>query len=86
MSASELRVLLIERDPCDARAISEWLAVAKSVRITVDYVDHLSRGVEYLKTTQVDVILVDLEAPSSMSQESARDSSSRRPDNHRPTR
>jgi diguanylate cyclase (GGDEF)-like protein/PAS domain S-box-containing protein len=57
------RILLIEGDPADAETIRAALAQANDRAFSVEWVLHLSEGVEQLNTGQVDAVLLDLFLP-----------------------
>jgi diguanylate cyclase (GGDEF)-like protein/PAS domain S-box-containing protein len=57
------RILLIEGDPADAETIRSALAQANDRVFSVEWVPHLSAGVEQLNTRQVDAVLLDLFLP-----------------------
>jgi diguanylate cyclase (GGDEF)-like protein/PAS domain S-box-containing protein len=57
------RILLIEGDPANAETIRSALAQANDRAFSVEWVLHLSEGVEQLNTGQVDAVLLDLFLP-----------------------
>jgi len=65
MENEEIKVLLIEDNPGDARLIQEMLTEAGEAWFQVEYADRLSRGLEHLKNGGVDVVLLDLSLPDS---------------------
>ncbi|PSR19074.1 hybrid sensor histidine kinase/response regulator [filamentous cyanobacterium CCP3] len=64
-SQAPIRVLLIEDNPGDRRLLQELLREAISVHIQLDYADSLSQGIQQLKETPVDIVLLDLFLPDS---------------------
>ena len=72
MNAAPIKVLLIEDNPGDARLFREMLADAKGMSFDLDWVDSLSRGVERLHVTHVDVVVLDLGLPESTGIETLR--------------
>lgn len=57
------RILLIEGVPADGETIRSALAQANDRVFSVEWVPHLSAGVEQLNTRQVDAVLLDLFLP-----------------------
>jgi diguanylate cyclase (GGDEF)-like protein len=55
-----IRVLLVEENPPDARAIREQLANAGANRFLLHHVDRLSAALRDLRTGEFDVVLMDL--------------------------
>ncbi|PSN13381.1 hybrid sensor histidine kinase/response regulator [filamentous cyanobacterium CCT1] len=64
-SQAPIRVLLIEDNPGDRRLLQELLREAISVPIQLDYAGSLSQGIQQLKETPVDIVLLDLFLPDS---------------------
>lgn len=62
---ADLRVLLIEDNPADARLIKEILAKVRDVRFTLEWVDELHRGLDCLAAGGFDAMLLDLSLPDS---------------------
>jgi PAS domain S-box-containing protein len=60
-----IRVLLIEDNPGDARLLQEYLKEETEPGFTILSFDRLSRGLEYLQDNEVDVLLLDLGLPDS---------------------
>ncbi|MBW4460759.1 MAG: response regulator [Nodosilinea sp. WJT8-NPBG4] len=60
-----IHVLLIEDNPGDRRLMQELLREVTSVVIQLDYADSLGQGMQYLKQTAFDVVLLDLFLPDS---------------------
>ncbi len=60
-----IHVLLIEDNPGDRRLMQELLREVTSVAIQLDYADSLGQGMQYLKQTAFDVVLLDLFLPDS---------------------
>ncbi|VVB95016.1 Chemotaxis response regulator protein-glutamate methylesterase [uncultured archaeon] len=61
----QIRVLLIEDNPADARFIKELLAKEKNITFEVAWEENLSKGVKHLAAGGIDVILLDLMLPDS---------------------
>lgn len=61
----QIRVLLIEDNPADARFIKELLAEEENITFDVVWEDNLSNGLKRLAGGGVDVILLDLMLPDS---------------------
>lgn len=55
-----IHVLLIEDNPGDQRLMQELLREVTSVAIQLDYADSLRQGMQLLKQTSFDVVLLDL--------------------------
>ncbi|MBE9109779.1 response regulator [Nodosilinea sp. LEGE 07298] len=64
-SQAPIRVLLIEDNPGDRRLLQELLREVVSVHIQLHYADSLSQGIQHLKETPFDVVLLDLFLPDS---------------------
>lgn len=62
---SLIKVLLIEDNPGDARLIKEMILEAKGAKLTLDWVDELKTGLEYLSKEKFDLVLLDLSLPDS---------------------
>ncbi|MBD2109624.1 response regulator [Nodosilinea sp. FACHB-13] len=60
-----IHVLLIEDNPGDRRLMQELLREVTSVAIQLDYADSLDQGMQYLKQSPFDVVLLDLFLPDS---------------------
>ncbi|HUT23143.1 MAG TPA: SpoIIE family protein phosphatase [Sumerlaeia bacterium] len=60
-----IKVLLVEDSPGDARIIEETLTGVTDSGFAFHWVDRLSRAMEYLKETDVRIILLDLSLPDS---------------------
>ena len=60
---SQLRVLLVEDNPGDARLIQEMLAEARDPSFDLEHVETLSAGLERLGVGGVDAVLLDLSLP-----------------------
>jgi diguanylate cyclase (GGDEF)-like protein len=58
-------ILLIEDNPGDTRLIREMLAEQADATFRLEAVDRLSRGLEYLKTGDASLVLLDLSLPDS---------------------
>ncbi|WP_287587140.1 ATP-binding protein [Candidatus Borrarchaeum sp.] len=71
MEGNQLRVLLIEDNPGDARLIQEELAETDPLCHEITHffllhVDRLSQGLECLKNEKIDIVLLDLGLPDSL--------------------
>jgi len=58
-----LRILLVEDNPGDARLLQELLCESQSFEVNLEHVDRLEGAREYLRTGDVDVVLLDLSLP-----------------------
>lgn len=65
MDDRQVRFLLIEDNPVDARQIRAMLGQARDPSFDVECVDNLSTGLERLGAGGIDVILLDLSLPDS---------------------
>jgi len=65
MNSDELKVLLVEDNPGDVRLIKEFLAEAKSSRLTLADVGSLRQALAAVKENCFDLILLDLSLPDS---------------------
>ncbi|MGB5079927.1 MAG: EAL domain-containing protein [Burkholderiales bacterium] len=65
MSENSANVLLIEDNPGDARLIREMLAEDPPAPFRLSCVDRLSRGLEFLSSDDVGLVLLDLSLPDS---------------------
>jgi DNA-binding response OmpR family regulator len=65
MNGREIKVMMIEDDPGDARLIKEMLADAKIVSFDFRHADRLSNGLECIKDGGIDLVLLDLSLPDS---------------------
>ncbi|SNQ60223.1 hybrid sensor histidine kinase/response regulator [Candidatus Methanoperedens nitratireducens] len=61
----DIRVLLIEDNPADARLIREMLAYEKDVSFNLEWKDNLTEGLKRLAGGRVDIVLLDLMLPDS---------------------
>ncbi len=61
----ELRILLIEGNPADARLIKEILAEVRDVRVIIEWVDQLHLGLDRLAAGGIEAMLLDLSLPES---------------------
>ncbi len=61
----DIRVLLIEDNPADARLIREMLAYEKDVSFNLEWKDSLTEGLKRLAGGGVDIVLLDLMLPDS---------------------
>ena len=60
-----MRVLLVEHNEADVRAIREQLGAPHEIAIEVVWADRLSQGLVQLKQRQIDIVLLDLLLPDS---------------------
>jgi DNA-binding NarL/FixJ family response regulator len=58
-----INVLLIEDNPSDAFLMRSYLSNTSKVRYTVNHVERLSQGLEYLANQMPDIVLLDLNLP-----------------------
>jgi CheY-like chemotaxis protein len=58
-----INVLLIEDNPSDAFLMRSYLSNTSKVRYTVNHVERLSQGLEYLANQIPDIVLLDLNLP-----------------------
>jgi len=65
MTDRAIKALLIEDNPLDARLIREHLSEVTGARVALDCADCLSSGMERLRKTPPDVLLLDLGLPES---------------------
>lgn len=65
MNAAEFRVLLIEDEPAFAVWLRSVLQPIKNPIFRLAHMDRLQKGIEFLKSHPVDVILLDLSLPES---------------------
>ena len=65
MSSNEIKILLVEDNPGDARLIREMLAESQEVGFEIDWVTRLSEGLERLSRGGIDLVLLDLGLPDS---------------------
>jgi PAS domain S-box-containing protein/putative nucleotidyltransferase with HDIG domain len=65
MTDSIINVLLIEDNPLDARLVREYLSEVTGARVALECADCLSSGMERLRATPPDVLLLDLGLPES---------------------
>ena len=67
MDERQIRILLIEDNPGDARLVQEllWGATGGPSRFEIELADRLSKGLERLSTEKMDVVLLDLGLPDS---------------------
>ncbi len=65
MAENEIRVLLIEDNPGDAKLVSMMLAQAKGAAFQLETRDRLSAGLERLAQGGLDAVLLDLSLPDS---------------------
>src|SRR5437868_1628988 len=63
---TKIRVLLIEDNPSDARLIRELLVGAPGLSFELEVVENLVDGVERLRISNIDVVLLDLGLPESI--------------------
>lgn len=65
MTRRDLQVLLIEDNPAHARLVQRHLASMRDDSFTLEWVDHLSMGLERLTRDAPDAVLLDLGLPDS---------------------
>src|SRR3990172_1340244 len=65
MAEQQMRVLLIEDNPADARLIQELLTEALGAALELQTADRLSAGLDRLAQGGIDVVLLDLSLPDS---------------------
>ena len=65
MSDNAVRVLLIEDNPGDTRLIDEMLKDIQGFSFVLEWVDRLSLGLSCLKSSRIDVVVLDLTLPDS---------------------
>lgn len=65
MKNEAIKVLLIEDNPGDAYLIRKALIEAKPLKVVLECVDRLSRGIERLSSGNHDLVLLDLSLPDS---------------------
>lgn len=65
MESKQIRVLLIEDNPADARLIQEMLKDNFSKQSIFTHVERLSEGMKYLNNNSFDILLLDLCLPDS---------------------
>lgn len=63
MNQHRLAVLLVEDNPGDARLVREMLRDARGASIELECADRLATGLERLRQSSVDVVLLDLSLP-----------------------
>jgi two-component system, cell cycle sensor histidine kinase and response regulator CckA len=63
MNLEDVRILLVEDNPIDARTLRDMIREACSGPFHLDHADRLSRALELLATGQFDVVLLDLSLP-----------------------
>lgn len=65
MIDEQVKILIVEDNPGDARLIREMLGESRGVSFEVDWVQQLSEAVERLRLGSVDLVLLDLGLPDS---------------------
>jgi signal transduction histidine kinase len=65
MDQDNIRVLLIEDNPGDARLVLEMLAEVADMRLEMEHAERLSAGLECLDEDAIDIVLSDLSLPDS---------------------
>lgn len=65
MMSQNIRILLIEDNPGDARLLRELLKEIKSGQFELAHADHLAAGLELLAQESFDILLLDLGLPDS---------------------
>ncbi|HEX2962677.1 MAG TPA: response regulator, partial [Ignavibacteriales bacterium] len=66
MERKQIRILQIEDNPGDVRLIKEMLKEVKSPGCLLRHASDLASGIEFLKSQEFDLILLDLGLPDSM--------------------
>lgn len=61
----QIKVLLIDGNPADAKLVQDALAVANGVTFSVDWAERLSAGLNLLRGEKFDMVLLDLGLPDS---------------------
>lgn len=72
-SKHNIKVLLIEDNPGDARLIREALSDTENMKFELQWVDHLEMGIDLLNKDVFDVVLLDLSLPDSQGMETITD-------------
>ena len=80
MDKNEIRLLLIEDNPGDARLVREVLAEVRGVVYRVLHADRLAAGLQILAEQPVDVLLLDLGLPDSQGLDTVVTAHARHPD------
>ncbi|MHC2066319.1 Glu/Leu/Phe/Val dehydrogenase dimerization domain-containing protein [Bremerella sp. T1] len=62
---SEIRVLVVEDNPLQAKLIEDLLAEVRDTRFTITVVDNLESGLNYVRQNRPSVVLLDLTLPDS---------------------
>lgn len=65
MNDKQIQVLLVEDNLPDARLIREILAEGGMQHFEIEWIDRLSKALEYASTADVDIVLLDLSLPDS---------------------
>jgi PAS domain S-box-containing protein len=65
MTQEPIKVLLIEDNPADARLIGIMLTQASALSFQFSWVDNLTEGIERIRSSDIDVVLLDLGLPES---------------------
>ena len=60
MSDKPIRILLVEDNPGDVRLIQEMLAEGSETSFSMESVDQLSKALNHVKKSGVDLVLLDL--------------------------
>jgi two-component system, cell cycle sensor histidine kinase and response regulator CckA len=63
MTPSQLRLLLVEDNPGDARFLQEILKDSRQTEFAITHADRLAPALEMLATTPFDIVLLDLSLP-----------------------
>lgn len=69
LNINDIKVLLIEDNPGDARLIREALSDTENMKFELRWVDHLRMGIDLLNKDVFDVVLLDLSLPDSQGME-----------------
>jgi two-component system cell cycle sensor histidine kinase/response regulator CckA len=72
MSVENVRILLIEDDPADARLIRELLKESREMAFEVEGAETLAEGIARLPAVRPDVVMLDLGLPDSVGLETVR--------------
>lgn len=65
MAKNEFNILLIEDDDSYSRLVERNLGLAKKIKFNTRRVDTLSKGIDILEGTGIDVVILDLQLPDS---------------------
>jgi two-component system, cell cycle response regulator len=65
MDTKQIKILLIEDNPGDARLLKEYLSLASSVSFEISYAGKISEALQEVEGNHFDIILLDLMLPDS---------------------